>query len=203
MTTIRRVLLGFLAISAAVLSFDALRLQVNASGGVHHHALAALWAGVVDGLAAAGLLGLRADRRDLRAWLMTVCAFTASVAFQVSVPPAWLARAVPPVGLFLAVLVLELPRPGAAEKGTPNVEPLSPEVDGGGALPGALPAVAAVAAVWTEGMSGAQLARALTDRGVPTTDRDGRRLLTLLRADPAPTTTNGHRPGRADEERRP
>jgi hypothetical protein len=201
MTTIRRVLLGFLACSAAVLSFDALRLQVLTSGGVHHHALAALWAGVVDGLAAAGLLGLRADRRDLRAWLMTVCAFTASVAFQVSVPPAWLARAVPPVGLFLAVLVLELPRPGAAEKGTPNVEPLSPEVDGGGALPGALPHLAAV---WAEGMSGAQLARALTDRGVPTTDRDARRLLALLRADPAPASaTNGHRPDRAGEERSP
>src|SRR6266516_4342807 len=116
MTTVRRVLLGFLALSAAVLSFDALRLQVLASGGVHHHALAALWAAVVDGLAAAGLLGLRADRRDLRAWLMTVLAFAGSVTFQVAVPPAWLARAVPPIGLFLAVLVLELPRPGAARR---------------------------------------------------------------------------------------
>src|SRR6266516_510479 len=158
MTTVRRVLLGFLALSAAVLSFDALRVQVLASGGVHHRALAALWACVVDGLAAAGLLGLRADRRDLRAWCMTVLAFAGSVTFQVAVPPAWLARAVPPIGLFLAVLVLELPRPGAGGQ-KPGVNPPQvSEVAGGGALPGALPHVAAV---WTEGMSGAELARAL------------------------------------------
>jgi len=191
MTTIRRVLLGFLALSAAVLSFDALRVQVLASGGVHHRALAALWACVVDGLAAAGLLGLRADRRDLRAWCMTVLAFTGSVAFQVAVPPVWVARAVPPVGLFLAVLVLELPRPGAAPSAKPNASGNADQVAGGGAVAAPL---AALAAAWHPEMSGADLARALADRGVQVSDRDARRVLAVLRADTAPgaASTNGN-----------
>jgi hypothetical protein len=106
----RRALVVFLAASAAVLSFDALRTQALASGAVHHHALAALWAVVIDGMAAAGILGVRGDQRDWRAWAMLVLAFVASVAFQVVTPPAWLARAVPPVALFLAIVVVELSR---------------------------------------------------------------------------------------------
>jgi hypothetical protein len=106
----RRWLVVFLAAAAAVLSFDALRAQALASGAVHHQALAAVWALVVDGMAAAGVLGVRSDRRDWRAWIMLLLAFGCSVAFQVLVPPAWLARAVPPVALLLAIVVLELPR---------------------------------------------------------------------------------------------
>jgi hypothetical protein len=106
----RRWLVVFLAVSAAVLSFDALRAQARASGAVHHDALAALWAVTVDGMAAAGILGVRDDRRDTRAWCMLALAFGASVAFQITTPPAWLARGVPPVALFLAFVVLELPR---------------------------------------------------------------------------------------------
>jgi hypothetical protein len=106
----RRWLVVFLAAAAAVLSFDALRAQALASGAVHHQALAAVWALVVDGMAAAGVLGVRTDRRDWRAWIMLLLAFTCSVAFQVLVPPAWLARAVRPVALLLAIVVLELPR---------------------------------------------------------------------------------------------
>src|SRR6266516_4909054 len=38
-------------------------------------------------------------------------AFGASITFQITTPPVWLARAVPPVALLLAIVVLELPRP--------------------------------------------------------------------------------------------
>jgi len=192
----RRWLVVFLAAAAAVLSFDALRAQALASGAVHHQALAALWAAGIDGMAAAGVLGVRTDRRDLRAWAMLLLAFGASITFQITTPPVWLARAVPPVALLLAIIVLELPRPrrdGHGQKVPASLpEPIA-EVGEGGALPGALPAIAEV---WTEGMSGAELARALTDRGVQTSDRDARRLLALLRAEVAPAS-NGQRPGAA------
>jgi hypothetical protein len=186
----RRWLVVFLAAAAAVLSFDALRAQALASGAVHHQALAAVWAATVDGMAAAGVLGVRTDRRDLRAWVMLLLAFGASITFQITTPPVWLARAVPPVALLLAIVVLELPRPRRDGPAIPMGITPAAEVGEGGALPGALPTIAAV---WSEGMSGAELARALTDRGVQTTDRDARRLLTLLRADPAPAaSSNGH-----------
>jgi Protein of unknown function (DUF2637) len=189
----RRPLVVFLAAAAALLSFDALRVQALASGAVHHPALAWVWPLVVDGAVAAGVLGIRADRRDVRAWLMFALAFGASVGFQVTVPPLWLARATPPVALLLAVVVLELPRPRRTDQLTKGTRVPFGQVGEGGALPGALPAIAEV---WTEGMSGAELARALTDRGLQTSDRDARRLLALLRADPAPTS-NGDRPGAA------
>ncbi len=184
----RRWLVVFLAAAAAVLSFDALRAQALASGAVHHQALAAVWAATVDGMAAAGVLGVRTDRRDLRAWAMLLLAFGASITFQITTPPVWLARAVPPVALLLAIVVLELPRPRREASMPASAHARDSEVGEGGALPGALPAIAAA---WTPSMSGAELARALTQRGVQTTDRDARRLLTLLRADPAPTS-NGH-----------
>jgi hypothetical protein len=114
---------------------------------------------------------------------MFLLAFGASVGFQVTVPPLWLARATPPVALLLAVVVLELPRP-RRDAPTQDASAVAPaEVGEGGALPGALPAIAAV---WNEGMSGAELARALGEQGLEVGDRDARRLLTLLRADPAP-----------------
>ena len=112
----RRPLVWFLAAAAAVLSFDALRSRALESGLVPAHAilpaglLAALWALVIDVAAAAGLLGVRSDRRDLRAWAMVVLAFGASVIFQIHTPSAAVARAVPPVALATAVVVLELPR---------------------------------------------------------------------------------------------
>ncbi len=187
----RRVLVILLAAAAAVLSFDALRSQALASGAVHHQALAALWAVTIDGMAAAGVLGVRGDRHDLRAWLMLLLAFAASIAFQMTAPPVWLARAVPPVALFLAIVVLELPRPRRTGQEPRGHNASRPQVTEGGAAPGALPLLAEV---WTPQMSGAELARALGDRGLEVGDRDARRLLTLLRADPAPSP-NGHRPG--------
>lgn len=115
----RRWLVIFLAAAAAVLSFDALRAHALESGVIPTQAimprtwLAALWATVIDAAAAAGILGVRADRRDPRAWLMLTLAFAASVGFQVWTPPTPLARAVPPVVLALAIIVLELPRRAA------------------------------------------------------------------------------------------
>jgi hypothetical protein len=112
----RRWLVVFLAAAAAVLSFDALRAQALDSGVIPDQAilprklLASGWALVIDAAAASGALGVRDDRRDWRAWAMLLLAFTCSVAFQVLAPPAWLARAVPPVALLLAIVVLELPR---------------------------------------------------------------------------------------------
>jgi hypothetical protein len=171
----RRPLIIFLAAAAALLSFDALRVQALASGAVHHPALAWVWPLVVDGAVTAGVLGVRADRRDLRAWFMLALTFGASIGFQVTVPPLWVARAVPPLALLLAVVVLELPR-ALRDTSTPDAAPA--EVDGGGAPPGALPVLAAA---WTPGMSGAELARALAERGMEIGDRDARRLVSLLR----------------------
>jgi hypothetical protein len=209
MTGLRRLLLAFLAGSAAILSFDALRSRALESGLISPHAilpagwLAALWALVIDVAAAAGILGVRADRADRRAWAMVSLAFGASVAFQVVTPPTAIARAVPPVALTLAVLVLELPRPGAARTDQDAASGASPEVGEGGAASAPLPdPLAALAELWRQHgaeLSGAQLARALTDRGVQIGDRDARRLLALLRAEPAPTPSrngdgNGQQP---------
>ncbi len=102
MTTVRRALLGFLAAAALLLSFDALRSRALESGLIPAHAilpagwLAALWALVIDVAAAAGILGVRGDRRDRRAWAMLLLAFGASVVFQIRTPPTAVARAVPP-----------------------------------------------------------------------------------------------------------
>jgi hypothetical protein len=119
--TWRRALVWVLAAGAAVLSFDALRAYALGApplaGGVipvrtiiDREWLAALWALEIDAMAAAGILGARQDRRDWRAWSMFVLAAIASVGFQVFTLPAVLARAVPPMALFLAIVVLELPR---------------------------------------------------------------------------------------------
>jgi hypothetical protein len=119
--TWRRALVWFLAAGAAVLSFDALRAYALGApplaGGViptrtivDREWLAALWAIEIDAMAAAGILGARQDRKDWRAWSMFVLAAACSIGFQVLTLPAILARAVPPLALFLAIVVLELPR---------------------------------------------------------------------------------------------
>jgi hypothetical protein len=133
---VRRWLVVFLAAAAAVLSFDALRAHALESGVIPTQAimprtwLAALWALVIDAAAAAGILGVRADRRDPRAWTMLILAFAGSVGFQVWTPPTELARAVPPVVLALAIIVLELPRrtAGAFREAAPAATVPAPEV---------------------------------------------------------------------------
>jgi hypothetical protein len=119
--TWRRALVWVLAAGAAVLSFDALRAYALGApplaGGViptrtivDREWLAALWAVEVDLAAAVGILGIRERRKDPLAWLTFVAAGVASVGFQVFSLPAVAARAVPPMALFLAIVVLELPR---------------------------------------------------------------------------------------------
>jgi hypothetical protein len=115
----RRVLVALLGLGMAVLSFDALRAYALTgrplTDGVIPQAtilprpwLAMLWAVMVDLAAAAGILGVKDDRRDWRAWLMLLLALAATLGFQVFAAPPVLARAVPPVGLALAILVLDL-----------------------------------------------------------------------------------------------
>lgn len=125
MSGYRHALVIFLGVGAAVLSFDALRAyaldQALVSGVIPLHTvaprgwLATLWAIEVDGMAAAGILGIRARRGDWKAWAMFILALGASLGFQVFALPAIVARAVPPVALALAIVVLELPTQREAE----------------------------------------------------------------------------------------
>jgi hypothetical protein len=129
----RRVLVVLLGLGMAMLSFDALRAYALtghplASGVIPTETilprpwLAMLWAVVVDLAVAAGILGVKDDRGDWRAWLMLLLALAATLGFQVFALSPFVARAVPPVGLALAILVLDLgparPKP-ATEARTP------------------------------------------------------------------------------------
>jgi hypothetical protein len=143
--TWRRALVWVLAAGAAVLSFDALRAYALGApplaGGViptrtivDREWLAALWAIEVDLAAAVGILGIRERRKDPLAWLTFVAAGVASVGFQVFSLPAVAARAVPPMALFLAIVVLELPRvrpdwppPPLPPDPVPQDEPAQPD----------------------------------------------------------------------------
>lgn len=115
----RRVLVALIGLGMAILSFDALRAYALTghplTKGVIPQAtilprpwLAMLWAIMVDLAAAAGILGVKDDRHDWRAWLMLLLALGATLGFQVFALPPVAARAVPPVGLALAILVLDL-----------------------------------------------------------------------------------------------
>jgi hypothetical protein len=143
--TWRRALVWVLAAGAAVLSFDALRAYALGApplaGGViptrtvvDREWLAALWAIEIDLAAAVGILGIRDNRKDPLAWLTFVAAGVASVGFQVFSLPAVAARAVPPMALFLAIVVLELPRarpdwppPPLPPDPVPQDEPAQPD----------------------------------------------------------------------------
>jgi len=128
----RRVLVVLLAVGMAVLSFDALRAYALTGhpltdGVIPQQTilprswLAMLWAVVVDLAVAAGILGVKDDRGDWRAWLMLLLALGATLGFQVFALSPFLARAVPPVGLALAILVLDLgpARPKPATEARP------------------------------------------------------------------------------------
>jgi len=127
----RRWPVAVLALFAAVLSFDALRAHALDTGVIPDQAilprawLAAMWALTIDVAVAAGLMRIR-DDGDWRAWLMLGLALAATLGFQAVSPE----RAVPPVALALAVLVLEAPRrkPTAPTPG-PVGEPTAPEAE--------------------------------------------------------------------------
>lgn len=129
----RRILIVLLGLGMALLSFDALRAyaltgQPLAIGVIPAETilprpwLAMLWAVVVDLAVAAGIWGVKDDRRDWRAWLMLLLALGATLGFQVLAFPPVVARAVPPVGLALAILVLDL---GPARP-KPAIQPRTP-----------------------------------------------------------------------------
>lgn len=126
----RRVLVVLLGLGMALLSFDALRAYaltgrpltdgvIPAETIIDRPWLAMLWALVIDVSVAAGILGVKDDRRDWRAWLMLLLALGATLGFQVFALSPFVARAVPPVGLALAILVLDL--------GPPRPKPATPE----------------------------------------------------------------------------
>jgi 5-methylcytosine-specific restriction endonuclease McrA len=118
---LERALVCYLGAAAALLSFDALRARALGEAAsqtaiiplqaiLPRPVLAGVWASVIDVAAAAGILGLRRTRRrDRTAWCMFVLASVASIGFQMFTPWVALGRAVPPVALFLAVVVLKLP----------------------------------------------------------------------------------------------
>jgi hypothetical protein len=124
-----RVLVYFLGVNAIILSVDALMAYalgpppgraVEGFGEVTavipdqtilpRPLMAFLWAVEVDGFGVAGLLGMRRDPGDWRAWAMAVVAVSASIAFQVFHAPPLLGRAVAPLAWGMAALVLEVPR---------------------------------------------------------------------------------------------
>jgi hypothetical protein len=128
---IRRVMVTLLAVGMGMLSFDALRAYALTGrpltdGVIPRETilprpwLAMLWAVVIDLTVAAGIWGVKDDRRDWRAWLMLLLALGATLGFQVFALSPFVARAVPPVGLALAILVLDLgparPKPATAAR---------------------------------------------------------------------------------------
>ena len=117
--TARRILVVLLASGMAILSFDALRAYaltgqpltdgVIPTETIFERAwLAALWAIVVDLSILASIWGIKDNKRDVRAWLMLLLSLGATLGFQVLQLSPVAARAVPPIGLALAILVLDL-----------------------------------------------------------------------------------------------
>jgi len=123
--TIRTLLTGFLLVAAFLLSFTALRHIAVAAGIIHGdlgiplwvatltlsvHTQAGIWALTPDVLAGVGILGVRADRRDPRAWTALVLGLGLTLLFQVWGDPwPWLLRAVPASAGAVAVWLLEVP----------------------------------------------------------------------------------------------
>jgi hypothetical protein len=111
----RRILIAFLGVAAGVLSFDSLNSHALSSGMIPEHAiipdwlLAGLWAFVIDGLAVAGIWGIKANRGDRVAWSTFMLAAAASLYFQAATSQvAVLEKSVAPVALGLAIVVLKI-----------------------------------------------------------------------------------------------
>lgn len=122
MKPIRHTLTSFLLVAAFLLSFDALTHKVEGSGVIRAglffgvvsvHLLSQVWAASIDTLICVGILGVRLDPRDWRAWAAMAMGITFSFGFQITGLDNWLARfmaAVPPMALTMAIIVLEIPR---------------------------------------------------------------------------------------------
>jgi hypothetical protein len=113
---------GFLLVFAFALSFGALRhraveahiihgdLATVLWGGLSVHTQAGIWALCPDVLAVVGIIGIRIDRRDPRAWAALVLGLGLTLTFQVWEDP-WtpLLRAVPALAGAMAVWMIEVP----------------------------------------------------------------------------------------------
>jgi hypothetical protein len=114
---IRATLTGFLLVAAALLSFGALRHAATQAQIIHGdllmvsaHTLAGIWALCPDVLAAVGIVGLRIDNRDPRAWVALILGLGLTLLFQVWADPwPWLLRGVPAAAGAMAVWILEVP----------------------------------------------------------------------------------------------
>jgi hypothetical protein len=117
----RAALTWFLLAAAALLSFDALTHRAAQAhlfaeplflGAISVHMLDQVWAVVIDVLAATGVLGLKLDRRDPRAWAALGLGLGLSLTFQAFVFDTWQQRlmaAVPALALSMAVWIFEVP----------------------------------------------------------------------------------------------
>lgn len=129
----RAALTWFLLAAAALLSFDALTHRAAQAGIVSEplffgtisvHLLDQVWALTIDVLAAVGVLGLKLDRHDRRAWCALGLGLGLSLAFQSLMLASWSQRAmaaVPPLALSMAVWIFEVPRRQTVQAEPPSV----------------------------------------------------------------------------------
>jgi hypothetical protein len=119
-----------LIVAAALLSFGSLRARAQAAGIIHGplglplldvtlsaHTLAGVWALTVKAITVIGIIGLRLDPRDRRAWAALLGGLGLDLAFQTYGYDNGIARlqaAVPPLALALAVWIIEVPARGTA-----------------------------------------------------------------------------------------
>jgi hypothetical protein len=198
-----------LAAFAAILSFDALRAHALDAGVIPGNAilprpwLAAMWALTIDVAVYAGLARIR-DDGDWRAWGMLLLGLSATLGFQA----VSLERAVPPIALATAVLVLEAPRrkatPTPVGERAPAPAPAAAPVRASASLstPAPPPAGAAastidpahaavIAELAASGAGDKKILPALAERGVDIPRAQLRAELRRLRHSPS---ANGSRP---------
>jgi hypothetical protein len=138
-TKTRAALTWFLLVAAALLSFDALTHRAESQhivanplfyGVLSVHFLDQIWALTIDVLAAVGVLGLKLDRRDIRAWVALGLGLGLSMAFQSLMLDSWGQRgmaAVPPIALSMAVWIFEVPRRTVARPAGERSAPIHAE----------------------------------------------------------------------------
>ncbi len=130
MRTTARALAWLLVVVVQALSFDALRSRALDAhiihgqllyGHVSEHMLAGAWALAVDILLWVGILSVRVDQQDWRAWLALGTGLACTFGNQVWALPPTALRAVPPVALAVALAVVEVPRRAAGPVGERGV----------------------------------------------------------------------------------
>jgi hypothetical protein len=131
-------LAGGILIAAALLSFGALRARALDAGIIHGdlglplvdltlsaHTLAGVWALTVKSVTAIGIIGLRLDPSDRRAWAALLGGLIMDLAFQTYGYTSGIAKlqaAVPPLALALAIWLFEVPGRGASTSAAGEVD---------------------------------------------------------------------------------